>query len=30
VFGGWLFEILEMDGRRVDRVRASRELLAEG
>ena len=30
VFGGWLFEILEMDGRRVDRVRASREALAEG
>ena len=30
VFGGWLFEILEMDGRRVNRVRASREALAEG
>ena len=30
VFGGWLFEVLEMDGRRVDRVRASREALAEG
>ncbi len=30
VFGGWLFEILEMDGRRVDRVRASKEALAEG
>jgi putative hemolysin len=30
VFGGWLFEILEMDGRRVDRVRASREALAAG
>lgn len=30
VFGGWLFEILEMDGRRVDRVRASREALAQG
>ena len=29
VFGGWLFEVLEMDGRRVDRVRASREKLAE-
>ncbi len=30
VFGGWLFEILEMDGRRVDRVRASKEALAQG
>ncbi len=30
VFGGWLFEILDMDGRRVNRVRASREALAEG
>jgi putative hemolysin len=30
VFGGWLFEILEMDGRRVERVRASREVLAQG
>jgi putative hemolysin len=29
VFGGWLFEVLEMEGRRVDRVRASREKLAE-
>jgi putative hemolysin len=29
VFGGWLFEVLEMDGRRVDRVRASKEKLAE-
>ena len=29
VFGGWLFEVMEMDGRRVDRVRASRERLAE-
>ena len=29
VFGGWLFEVLEMDGRRVDRVRASREELAK-
>lgn len=29
VFAGWLFEVLEMDGRRVDRVRASREKLAE-
>jgi putative hemolysin len=25
VFGGWLFEVLTMDGRRVERVRASRE-----
>jgi putative hemolysin len=30
VFGGWLFEVLEMDGRRVARVRASREKLADG
>ena len=30
VFGGWLFEVLEMDGRRVLKVRASREKLAEG
>jgi putative hemolysin len=31
VFGGWLFEVLDMDGRRVSRVRASREpLAAEG
>jgi putative hemolysin len=30
VFGGWLFEVTEMDGRRIDRVRASREALAEG
>ena len=30
VFGGWLFEVTEMDGRRVERVRASREALAEG
>jgi len=29
VFGGWLFEIQAMDGRRVERVRASREKLAE-
>jgi putative hemolysin len=29
VFGGWLFEVLEMDGRRVIKVRASRETLAE-
>jgi putative hemolysin len=25
VFGGWQFEVLTMDGRRVERVRASRE-----
>jgi putative hemolysin len=30
VFGGWLFEVTEMDGRRVDRVRASKEGLAAG
>ncbi len=30
VFGGWLFEVVGMDGRRVERVRASREALAEG
>jgi putative hemolysin len=30
VFGGWLFEVVAMDGRRVERVRASREVLAEG
>ena len=30
VFGGWLFEVAAMDGRRVERVRASREPLAEG
>jgi putative hemolysin len=29
VFGGWRFEVLQMDGRRVDKVRASREPLAE-
>jgi putative hemolysin len=29
-FAGWLFEITEMDSRRVARVRASREALAEG
>jgi putative hemolysin len=29
VFGGWLFEVVEMDGRRVAQVRASREKLAE-
>jgi putative hemolysin len=28
VFGGWLFEVLEMDSRRVVKVRASREALA--
>lgn len=30
VFGGWLFEVAAMDGRRVERVRASQEKLAEG
>ena len=30
VFAGWLFEVVGMDGRRVDRVRASRETLAAG
>ena len=30
VFGGWLFQVEAMDGRRVDRVRASRAPLAEG
>jgi putative hemolysin len=30
VFSGWRFEVLEMDGRRVDKVRASREPAAEG
>ena len=29
VFSGWLFEVLEMEGRRVVRVQASRQLLAE-
>ena len=29
VFGGWRFEVLEMDGRRVARVRASREPVPE-
>ena len=29
VFAGWRFEVLEMDGRRVDRVRISREPAAE-
>jgi putative hemolysin len=27
-FGGWLFEVAAMDGRRIDRVRASRAVLA--
>lgn len=30
VFGGWRFEVLEMEGRRVDKVRASVEPVAEG
>ena len=30
VFSGWRFEVLEMDGRRVDKVRASREPAPEG
>ena len=30
VFAGWLFEVIAMDGRRVERVRASREPLAAG
>ena len=30
VFAGWLFEVTEMEGRRVGRVHASRETLAEG
>ncbi len=29
VFAGWRFEVLEMEGRRVDKVRASREGVAE-
>jgi len=29
VFGGWRFEVLEMDGRRVDKVLAGREAAAE-
>ena len=29
VFGGWRFEVLEMDGRRVDKVMAGREPAAE-
>jgi putative hemolysin len=28
VFAGWLFEVLEMEGRRVIRVRASRQAVA--
>jgi len=30
VFGGWRFEVLEMDGRRVDKLRVGREPAAEG
>lgn len=30
VFGNWMFEVTSMEGRRVDKVRASREVLAEG
>jgi putative hemolysin len=30
VFAGWRFEVLEMDGRRVAKVRASREAVVEG
>jgi putative hemolysin len=30
VFSGWRFEVLVMDGRRVDKVRASREPAPEG
>jgi putative hemolysin len=29
VFAGWRFEVLAMDGRRVDKVQASREVAAE-
>jgi putative hemolysin len=29
VFAGWRFEILAMDGRRVDKVRASKEPVSE-
>ncbi len=29
VFAGWLFEVLEMDGRRVDKVKAMRDVVAE-
>ena len=30
VFGGWRFEVIEMDGRRVSRVSAQAEPAAEG
>ena len=30
VFGGWRFEVLTMDGRRVEQVKISREPLTEG
>jgi putative hemolysin len=30
VFGGWMFEVTQMEARRVERVRASREALAAG
>jgi putative hemolysin len=30
VFGGWMFEVTQMDGRRIERVRASKAALAEG
>jgi len=30
VFAGWRFEVLEMDGRRVNKVRATLEPAAEG
>jgi putative hemolysin len=30
VFAGWLFEVQSMEGRRVEQIRASREVLAEG
>jgi len=30
VFAGWLFEVIAMEGRRVERIRASREVLAQG
>jgi putative hemolysin len=30
VFGGWRFEVMEMDGRRVCKVAAGREPAAEG
>jgi putative hemolysin len=29
VFGGWRFEVLDMDDRRVDKVRVGREPAAE-